>query len=137
MARRDATLELLKRVPLFAHCSRAELRRIALAADEIDLREGKVFTREGEPGREFFVLIEGSADVVRKGKKVNVLNPGDFFGEIALVSDRPRSATVTAATPTRVLVVTARDFRRVMLEVPSIQLKVLQALVERLPPEAF
>ena len=130
-------MELLKQVPLFAHCSKTELRRVALAAAEIDLREGKVITREGESGREFFILIEGSADVHRKGRKVNVLGPGDFFGEIALVSDRPRSATVTATSATRVLVVTARDFRRVMLELPSIQLKVLQALVERLPPEAF
>jgi CRP-like cAMP-binding protein len=135
--KRDTTVELLKRVPLFARCSKAELRRIARAAEEIDLREGKVFTREGEPGREFFVLLEGSADVHRKGKKVNVLNPGDFFGEIALVSDRPRSATVTATTPVRVLVVTAREFRTVMLELPSIQLKVLQAVIARLPPDAF
>jgi voltage-gated potassium channel len=127
----------LKRVPLFARCSGAELRRIARAADEIDLREGKVFMREGERGGEFFVLLEGSVDVHRMGKKVNALKPGDFFGEIALVSDRPRSATVTASTPTRVLVLTARDFRTVMLELPSIQLKVLQTVVERLPPEAF
>jgi CRP-like cAMP-binding protein len=137
VAARNRTVELLKQVPLFAHCSRAELRRIALAADEIDLREGKVFTREGERAGEFFVLLEGSADVRRKGRKVNALKPGDFFGEIALVSDRPRSATVTASTPTRVLVLTARDFRTVMRDVPSIQLKVLQAVVERLPPDAF
>jgi CRP-like cAMP-binding protein len=133
--RRDAKIELLKRAPLFATCSKSELGSLALVADELDLPEGKVLTAEGDPGREFFVLIEGSADVRRKGRKVNTMSAGDFFGEIALVSNRPRTATVTAVSPLRVLVVTDRAFRELMRKIPSIQSKVLAALAERCPTD--
>ncbi len=137
MLHRNAKIELLKRAPLFARCSKKELAGIALLADEVDLREGKVLTREGERGREFFVLIDGTADVHRRGKKVNTLKDGDFFGEIALVSGRPRTATVTTTSPVRVLVVTDRAFGGLMRTSPSIQLKVLKALAERVPADAL
>ena len=136
MLRRDAKVQLLKRAPLFAQCSKSELGQVAVVADEIDLAAGKVLTTEGGPGREFFVLIGGSADVRRNGRKVNTMSAGDFFGEIALVSDRPRTATVTATSPVRLLVVTDRAFRELMRKVPSIQGKVLAALAERLPADA-
>ena len=132
MLRRNAKIELLKRVPLFAHCSKKELNEVALVADEIDMPEQKTLTSEGDPGREFFVLIEGTADVRRKGRRVNTMGPGDFFGEIALVSDRPRTATVVASSPVRLLVVTDRAFRELMRKMPSIQDKVLSALAARL-----
>src|SRR3954454_3786769 len=132
MLRRNAKIELLKGVPLFAHCSKKELNEVALVADEIDMPEQKTLTSEGDPGREFFVLIEGTADVRRKGRKVNAMGPGDFFGEIALVSDRPRTATVVATSPARLLVVTDRRFRRLVRKMPSIQDKVLSALAARL-----
>jgi len=130
--RRNAKIELLKSVPLFSQCTRKELAAIAAVADEIDLREGRELTRQGAPGREFFVLVEGEADVRRNGRKVRTLAGGDFFGEIALVTKRPRTATVVARTPVRVLVVTDRSFRRMIEESPSMQTKVLQALAERL-----
>ena len=130
-------IDLIRKVPLFARCSRAELKEIALLADEIDLHEGKEMTREGAPGREFFVLLEGTADVKKNRRRVNTLGPGDFFGEIALVSRSPRTATVTATTPLRALVITDRSFRRLLEESPEIQLKVLEALAERLAPEAL
>jgi CRP/FNR family transcriptional regulator, cyclic AMP receptor protein len=136
MLRRDAKVQLIKRAPLFAQCSKSELGQVAVLADEIDLAAGKVLTTQGEPGREFFVLIEGSADVRRNGRKVNTMGAGDFFGEIALVSDRPRTATVTATSPVRLLVVTDRAFRELMRKVPSIQGKVLAALAERLPADS-
>ena len=135
--RRDAKMELLKRVPLFAECSKKELGEIARVSDEMDVGQGSVLTREGDSGREFFVLVEGVAEVRRKGRKVSTMKPGDFFGEIALVSDRPRTATVTAAAPGRVLVMTDRAFRELMQRMPSIQNKVLAAVVDRLPPGAF
>jgi CRP-like cAMP-binding protein len=127
---------LLRSVPLFSRCSKKELAGVGRIADEIDLREGQVLTREGERGREFFVLIEGTADVHRRGRKVNTMGAGDFFGEIALVSDRPRTATVTATSAVRALVVTDRAFRKLMRDVPSIQVKVLEAIVARLPVDA-
>lgn len=134
--RRDAKVELLKKVPLFADCSKTELRALAKTADELDLREGTIMTREGRPGREFFVLIEGSALVTKKGKKVADLKGGDWFGEIALLTDTPRTATVTATSAVDVLVITDRRFRTVVETMPSIALKVLSSVSERLTQDA-
>ena len=134
--RRDAKIELLKSVPLFAGCSKNELRQLAKTADEIDLRQGTVLTREGRPGREFFVLIDGTAEVTKKGKKIADLGPGDWLGEIALITDSPRTATVTATSPVDVLVITDRRFRSVVETMPSIALKVLACVGERLSSDA-
>ena len=128
-------IDLIRKVPLFARCSRAELKEIAMLADEIDLREGKEMTKQGERGREFFVLLEGGADVTKDGRRINTLGSGDFFGEIALVSDTPRTATVTATSPVRALVITDRSFKRLMENMPEIQAKVLSALAERVAPQ--
>ena len=125
---------MLKRVPLFADCSRRELEQIAQLADEIDLREGKELTHLGGAGREFFVLLEGEADVSQDGRSINTLGAGDFFGEIALVEDVPRTATVTATTPVRVLVITDRAFRQLLEKHPELQRKVLVALAQRVKP---
>jgi CRP-like cAMP-binding protein len=132
-----AKLGLLRKVPLFARCSRAELSRIARLTDELTLPAGRTLTREGETGREFFVLLGGDVEVRRKGHKVGVLTGGDFLGELALVADVPRTATVTTLTPVDVLVLTARDFRTLLREVPSLPAKVLQAVAERLPEREF
>jgi CRP-like cAMP-binding protein len=130
--RRDQKLDLIKDVPLFSRCSRSELEQIAAIADEIDLPEGKELTREGGVGREFFVLVEGRADVRKEGQKVNELGDGDFFGEIALVSDVPRTATVVATAPARALVMRGSDFKSLLRKQPEIQMKVLEALADRL-----
>jgi CRP/FNR family cyclic AMP-dependent transcriptional regulator len=135
--RRNEKVELIKQAPLFWNCSKRELQQIAQLADEIDLREGKEMTRQGERGREFFVLLEGDADVIKDGRSINRLGTGDFFGEIALVSDTPRTATVTATSPVRALVITDRSFRRLMKDQPEIQNKVLAALAARLAPESL
>jgi CRP/FNR family cyclic AMP-dependent transcriptional regulator len=132
--RKDAKTELLKRAPLFANCSKRELAAISGIADEIDLKNGHELTRQGGVGREFFVLIDGTADVLRDGRKVNTLKAGDFFGEIALVHHTPRTATVKATSPIRALVITERSFRTLLERSPDIQRKVLQALAERLAP---
>ena len=134
MPHRNQKVELIKRVPLFANCSKHELEEIAHIADEIDLSAGKEMTKEGSRGREFFVLLEGDADVTKDGQSINKLSAGDFFGEIALVSDTPRTATVTATSAVRALVITDRSFRRLLDESPEIQRKVLVALAERLAP---
>jgi CRP/FNR family cyclic AMP-dependent transcriptional regulator len=132
--RTDAKVDLLRRIPLFSQCSRRDLGAISSIADEIDLKKGKELTREGRLGREFFVLIDGSADVRKKNRKVATLKGGDFFGEIALVHHAPRTATVTATSPVRALVIMERDFKRLLAEQPEIQRKVLVALAERLEP---
>jgi CRP-like cAMP-binding protein len=132
--RKDAKLDLLKRVPLFSNCSKRELAAIAAIADEIDLKEGKELTRQGAPGREFFVLVDGTADVIKNRRTVNTLKAMDFFGEIALLHETPRTATVKATSPVRALVITERNFKRLLKEQPEIQRKVLAALAERLAP---
>ena len=132
---RTETAQLLSAVPLFSHCSKRELEQIAQIADEIDLREGKEMTTQGSRGREFFVLLDGDAEVTKDGRKINALSSGDFFGEIALVSDSPRTATVTATSPIRALVITDRAFKRLLQDVPEVQASVLSALAARLAPE--
>jgi CRP-like cAMP-binding protein len=134
---KDAKVELIRRVPLFSRCSKRELAEVAKIADEIDLPAGKVLIRQGERGREFFVLLEGTAEVRKDGKTVATLDSGDFFGEIALVSRSPRTATVTTISPVHALVVTDRSFRSLLDHSPQIQLKVLEALAERLAPASL
>ena len=133
---KNAKIDLLKRVPLFAGCSKSELREIALSSDEIDLPAGKVLTREGQRGREFFVLVSGTARVTKDGRTVADLQSGDWFGEIALLTHTPRTATVTATTPIQVLVLTDRAFRRVVESMPRIALKVLASVGQRLDHDA-
>jgi CRP-like cAMP-binding protein len=131
MLRKDAKIELLKRVPLFAECSKSELEQIAALADELDLPAERNLTSEGADGFEFLVLVEGEADVVRQGQTVNELGPGDFIGEIALVTGRPRTATVRTRGPSRILILTATGFRTLMQDVPSIRDKVQAAITAR------
>ena len=134
---KNKKVELIKNVPLFARCSRRELAEIASLADEIDIPEGSEIIREGERGREFFVLLDGEADVRRKGRKLATLTAGDFAGEIALVSRIPRTATVKTTAPARALVITDQAFRSVMHRSPQIQGKVLDALAARVAEHTF
>lgn len=128
----DPKIAAMEKVPLFARCSKKELASIASLADEVDLPAGKVLTTEGDRGREFFILLEGSADVLSDGRRLPSLGEGDFFGEIALVTDKARTATVTAAGPMRALVITDRAFRELLRNSPEIQGKVLAAVADRL-----
>ena len=129
---RDSKVDAIAHVPLFSRCSRGELKKIAQIADEVDLPAGKTLMTEGARGREFFVLIEGTADVRSNTRLLPSLGPGDFFGEIALVTEHPRTATVTTATPVHALVIADRAFRQLMHDSPEIQGKVLEAVASRL-----
>ena len=129
--RTDSKIEHLKQVPLFTGLSKKALGEIAKIADEIDLPEGKQLIREDEPGRQFFILMDGEADVRRKGRKLNTMQAGDFFGEISLVTERPTTAEVTLTEPSSALVISRPAFRRLLLAEPGIQLQVLEALAER------
>jgi CRP-like cAMP-binding protein len=119
-------------VPLFRELSKRDLEEVAKIADELDFKEGKSLTTEGAAGREFFVIVEGTAEVTRGQRKLRTLSDGDFFGEISLITRLPRTATVTTASPVRALVVTDRSFRSLLEHQPGIQAKVLSALGERL-----
>ncbi len=131
--RKNAKIEMLRKVPLFAQCSRKELDEIAGVADELQLADGRELTREGARGREFFVVIDGALEVRRKTRKVATLAGGDFVGEMALVTGRPRNATVTTKGTVRALVITDRAFARLLETSPPIQLKIMRALAERVP----
>jgi CRP-like cAMP-binding protein len=133
---KTAKVEFLKNVPLFAGCTKKELRELAARTDEIDLRDGYVLMREGRLGREFIVLVEGTAAVTKNGKTLANLEAGDWVGEIALLTNVPRTATVTATSPIRVLVITDRSFRRLVETMPSIALKVLASVGDRLARDA-
>lgn len=135
--RKNAKLELLRTVPLFEGCSKRELGEIATLADELALPEGTTLIQEGRRGHEFFALVDGEVEVKAKGRKSKRLEGGSFFGEMALVSSRPRNATVKALTPVRVLVVHESGFRRLMRDSPQIQLKVLRTLADRAAENAL
>ena len=134
MARKARTnkTQLLRNVSLFSACSAKELSRIAALADEADVDAGRVLTKEGTPGGEFFVVAEGTATAKIRGKKVATFGPGSFFGEMSLLDHGPRSATVTADTPMHLLVVDPRSFASLIDDVPSVARKIMRALAERL-----
>src|SRR5947209_11328594 len=125
-------VELLGRVPLFSECSKRELGRIADCATEERVASGTVLTKEGEPGDRFFVLAEGLAEATVKGRKVGSIKPGSFFGEMALLDRGPRTATVKVELPSRLLIVTEKDFKSLIFENPGVVRKMLRVLAERL-----
>ncbi|HKP18189.1 MAG TPA: cyclic nucleotide-binding domain-containing protein [Gaiellaceae bacterium] len=132
----DPKMAALARVPLFAHCSKRDLAQIARIADEIDFPAGKTLTKEGSPGREFFVILEGEVDVRQNSRLLRARGSGDFIGEIALLTGKARTATVTTVTPVRAVVIVDRAFRELLRGSPEIQGKVLEAVADRLAASA-
>jgi CRP-like cAMP-binding protein len=136
---RDEKLDLLQRIPLFSGFDRRRMERLGMLADEVDVPAGKVLMRQGESGSDMMVVVRGSVAVERDGNRLNTLGPGDFFGEIALVDGGPRTATVTAAEASTLLVISHRDFHSMMDEFPEVAAQVMNALANRvrhLEPDA-
>jgi CRP/FNR family cyclic AMP-dependent transcriptional regulator len=133
---KNEKVELLKRIPLFARCRKAELIEVAITADEREAPEGARLTEEGRRGREFFVLVNGAVVVRRGGRKLADLGPGDWFGEIAILTYKPRTTTVTATAPVRLLVISDRAFRRLVETTPRIAVTALASVAERLEQDA-
>ena len=127
----NAKVEALKRAPLFESLSRKELVELARVSEDLEVPPGKVLCKEGEIGREFFVIVDGEVDVTRNGRRVATRTGGEFFGEIALLEETRRTATVTAKTPLRFFVLTRSDFRRLVNENRNVEGKVLRALARR------
>ena len=128
----DTKVQALKRVPLFEGLSRKELVQLERVCEDLEVEPGKVLCKEGEIGHEFFVIVDGKVQVTRKGRRIATLSGGDFVGEIALITEMPRTATVTAETPVRLFVLTLREFHTVLDQNPSVERKVLRTLARRL-----
>ena len=128
---RDEKLEKLRQVPLFSHLGPRETERLSMLADELDIPDGQVLTRQGASGGEFFIVLAGQVTIEKDGQRIATMNPGDFLGEIALIDGKPRTATARAEGDARLLVVGRAPFHELMDEFPEIRVSVLQALAER------
>jgi CRP-like cAMP-binding protein len=126
------TVQVLERVALLDGIRGRELRRLAQLFRERSFAEGAAVTAEGEPGIGFFVITEGSAEVSVRGERRAALGPGDSFGEMALIDDGPRTATVVAATDLRCLALSAWDFKPFVEEHPTVAWTLLQTLARRI-----
>jgi CRP-like cAMP-binding protein len=124
----------LKAVPFFSGMSKSELAAIAQQTDEVDVPAGKVLAREGDFGEEFFLIDAGTAQVTRGGEPIAELGAGDFFGEMALLEEDRRNATVTATTPMSLIVMTRASFRALDRADPEVHATVAKAIAERHAP---
>lgn len=129
---RARRLEFLRSLSFFAGWHDRELSRLAGLADEVEVPTGTVLVREGQNGTAFYVVVDGTATAARRGRALGSLGPGSFFGEMALLDRRPRSATVTADTPMRLLVVDSRSFAALLRDAPSFSREILEGLTARL-----
>lgn len=132
MFTKNSKVEMLKRVPLFADCSRRELAEVAGIADELHLPAGRTLIKEGATGREFIIIVDGTVELRRGGRRIAKKDGANFFGEAALLTGARRNATLTTTSPVRALVITDTAFRRLLRESHTIQTKVLTALASRL-----
>jgi len=127
----DPKVDRLSQVQLFSALSRRDLARIAVLTEEIEVPAGKVLIRQGDPGREAFVISAGRAKATIRGKGTAKLGPGECFGEMALLDSAPRSATVTAESDMRLLVLGSREFSTLIEDVPVVGRRVMAALAQR------
>jgi CRP-like cAMP-binding protein len=131
MARSDID-QTLARIPIFSECSNRELKAISKLVTPVEVKAGKVLVQEGEPGREFMIIVEGTASVLRDGQKIATLGPGDFFGELAVLAGVPRTATVTSDSDMVVEALNRREFSSLLDESPALAKQILLGAVKRL-----
>lgn len=127
----DAKVKALRRAPVFADLSQKELAQLARVTEDIEADAGRVLIREGDRGHEFFVLMDGEVRVDRRGQDLGKRSAPDILGEISILEQVPRTATVTAETPVRAFVLTDRAFRQLVKQHPNVELKVLRTLAKR------
>lgn len=129
---RDAWLDHLAQVPLFAQCDKKQLQQVASASTDLTIDAGRVLVREGDVGHECFVIIDGEASVTRGGEFVVKIGPGAVVGELAPLTGGPRTATVTADTPMEILVIAQGEFNGLLEEVPGLAVTLLRSVAARL-----
>jgi CRP-like cAMP-binding protein len=127
----QATVERLKAVEPLRDCTEAQLVEVARLAERIQVGAGEVLAREGRIGREFFLILSGTVAVTQKGRRVNTLGPGDFFGELAALNPGPRNATVTALSDLDVLIIGPREFAA-MADIPGFRDALFKSMAGRL-----
>jgi CRP/FNR family transcriptional regulator, cyclic AMP receptor protein len=127
----DTKVDSLRKAPLFADLSKDELQELAKVTEDLEVQPGKVLCREGELASEFFVIVDGDVEVTRDGQRLRTLGSGEFFGEIALLEEMPRTATVTAISPLRFFVLTRQSFWGMVNRSPEVERKLLRALAKR------
>ena len=130
-AKQEDKIERLKEIPIFEGCSQRQLRSMAKIARVFDVAADTVLARAGEPGDEFFLIIDGSVWVEVSSEKRVLLHPGEFFGEMSILDGGPRSATIVADTPVRLLVITRRHFSMLLKDVPGLTQTVMATLSKR------
>jgi CRP/FNR family cyclic AMP-dependent transcriptional regulator len=127
----EATVDRLQAVDLLRDCTHAQLEEVARLAERVQVGDGEVLAREGRIGREFFLILSGSVEVTQRGRRVNTLGPGDFFGELAAMDPGPRNATVTALTDLDVLIIGPREFSA-MAAIPGFRDALFRSMASRL-----
>ncbi len=128
----DRKMEQLRRVPLFARCSKAELQRLAMNADELSVEAGRVLITQGRPNHTFYILLQGEVEVTVQGQPPRRLGVGDFFGEISMIDPGPATATVRTTTPVELLVMSHMQFHNAIKSQETIALRVMAVMAERL-----
>lgn len=123
---------LLRNVWLFEQCTNREIAELDQATTEVEVPEGRILARQGDRGAEFVVIVDGKAEVTRDRTVIAMLGPGDFFGEMSLLDNQPRAATVKTTEPTRLLVMTIVAFKYVLSTMPSVDRKMLTVMAQRL-----
>jgi CRP-like cAMP-binding protein len=132
MAPNDPKLELLRSIPLFARLGTRDIERLGQLFEEVDVPAGKVLMRQGQSGGEVFVVASGRVAIERDERLIAERGPGDVIGEIALLSEGPRTATATTTEPSRLFVLGHREFHTLMSENPAFQLAILDGLARRI-----
>ena len=128
---KDPKIELLKTIPLFGRCGSGDLERVAQLVDEVDIPDGKVIMRQGETGTEMFIVASGTARAERDGRHLTDFGPGGVFGEMSIIAEGPRTATVTAVEPMTAFVVGHREFHTLMDTYPEFKMRVLEGLAAK------
>ena len=122
----------LARVPLFSACTSDEIAAIESVAQQQSYAPGQIIVTEGTPGHAFYAVVSGRVEILRDGRSLGAFGPGDFFGEMSLLDQAPRSATIRAIEPTTCLMLSSWDFKALLEKHPSIAIKLLEVLSRRL-----
>lgn len=129
---KNASTERLAKIPLFQHLSDKQLAAVDALVTTMDVSAGRELIQQGQPGREFLLVVEGEAEVIRDGEVIATRGPGTFFGETALLLDQPRNASVVAKTAMTIEVIDRREFRQLLTDYPDLHAPLLEATAQRL-----